>query len=133
MPTSLAWFKWTDVKPINLKKCLQELDSSYVKFSFLNIDSFQWLQWFEVIIVWYKINLFKNSKFQLFVDCSHLCFDLFLARFWFSTEFSIYSRLLYFNPGWNCSCNCNFFQLDIPSWNFEPGLKSPYDQPFNQA
>ena len=41
MATSQAGFKWTDDKPINLRKCLEELDSSYVKFSFLNIDSFQ--------------------------------------------------------------------------------------------
>ena len=32
-------------------KCLEEFDSSYAKFSFLNIDSFQWLQAFEVVIV----------------------------------------------------------------------------------
>ena len=51
MATSQACFKWTDDKPINLIKCLQELDSSDVNFSFLNIDSFQWLQVFEVIIV----------------------------------------------------------------------------------
>ena len=44
-------FKWTDDKSVNLIKCLQESESSYVKFSFLNIDSFQWLQEFEVIIV----------------------------------------------------------------------------------
>ena len=83
----------------------------------------------------------KNYKFQHFVDCSHLCFDLFLARFLFSLltfiKFSIYSRLLHFNPGWNSfnlgwdfSYNCNFIQLGIPSWNFTPGWKSPYNQPF---
>ena len=49
--TSQRRFKQTDDKPINLIKCLQELDSSYVKFSYLNIDSFQWLQGFEIIIV----------------------------------------------------------------------------------
>ena len=43
MATSQGRFKWTNDKPINLIKCLQELYSSYVKFSFLNIDSFQ--QW----------------------------------------------------------------------------------------
>ena len=48
METSQGRFKWTDDKPINLRKCLQELDSSYVQFSFLNIDSFQCLQGFEV-------------------------------------------------------------------------------------
>ena len=37
--------------PNNLMKCSQELDSSYVNFSFLNIDSFQWLQVFEVMVV----------------------------------------------------------------------------------
>ena len=51
MTTSKARFKWTDDKLNNLVKCLQEFESSYVKFSFLNIDSFQWLQVFEVIIV----------------------------------------------------------------------------------
>ena len=30
---------------------MQESESSYVKFSFLHIDSFQWLQGFEAIIV----------------------------------------------------------------------------------
>ena len=51
MTTSKARFKWTDDKLNNLVKCLQEFESSYVKFSFLNIDSFQWLQGLEVIIV----------------------------------------------------------------------------------
>ena len=51
MATSQARFKWTDNKLINRIKCLQEFDSSYVKFSFLYIDSFQWLPGFEVIIV----------------------------------------------------------------------------------
>ena len=51
MATSQGRFKWTDDKPINLIKCLQELDSSYVKLPLLNNDSFQWLQGFEVIIV----------------------------------------------------------------------------------
>ena len=51
MVTSQARFKWTDDKLINLIKCLQEFDSSYVECSFLNIDSFQWLQGFKVIIV----------------------------------------------------------------------------------
>ena len=51
METSQGHFKWTHGKAINLMKCLQELNSSYVKFSFLNIDSFQWLQGFEVTIV----------------------------------------------------------------------------------
>ena len=48
---SQARFKWTDDKLINVIKCLQESDSSYEKFLFLNIYSFQWLQGFEVIIV----------------------------------------------------------------------------------
>ena len=46
-----ARFKWTDDNSINIIKCLQELDRSYVKFSFLNFDSFQSLHGFEVIIV----------------------------------------------------------------------------------
>ena len=66
MATSQGRFKWTDDKPINLIKCLKELDSSYVKFAFLNIDSFQWLQGFEVTIV-INIKLLKNYKFQFFV------------------------------------------------------------------
>ena len=41
MVTSQARFTWTDGKPINLIKYLQELESSYLKFSFLNIDSFR--------------------------------------------------------------------------------------------
>ena len=51
MATSQGHFKRADDKPINLIKCLQELNSSYVKISFLNNDSFRWLQGFEVIIV----------------------------------------------------------------------------------
>ena len=51
MATSQAHFERADDKPINLIKCLQKLNSSYEKFSFLNIDSFQWLQRFEVKIV----------------------------------------------------------------------------------
>ena len=51
MATSQAHFERADDKPINLIKCLQKLNSSYEKFSFLNIDSFQWLQRFEVIVV----------------------------------------------------------------------------------
>ena len=51
MATSKARFKWTDDNPVSLLKCLQELDNSYVKLSFLNIDSFQWLKVFEVIIL----------------------------------------------------------------------------------
>ena len=51
MMTSQARFKWTDDKLINLIKYLQEFDGSYAKFSFVNIDIFQWLQGFEVIIM----------------------------------------------------------------------------------
>ena len=51
MATSLGRFKWTDDKPNNLVKFLHELDSSYVKISFLNIESFQWLQGLEVTII----------------------------------------------------------------------------------
>ena len=57
-------------------------------------------------------------------------------HFWFSLltfiKFSIYLRLLYFNLRWNFLQNCNFFQLGIPSWNFNPGWKSPYNQTLNQ-
>ena len=38
MMTSQTCFKWTDDKLINVIKCLEEFDSSYVNFSFLNID-----------------------------------------------------------------------------------------------
>ena len=59
--------------------------------------------------------MLKNYKFRLCVDCSHLYFDLLLQRFWFSLltfiKFSVYSRLLYFHPGWNFWDNCNFFNL----------------------
>ena len=41
MATSQESFKCIDHKPINLIKCLEELDSSQVKFSFLNIDIYQ--------------------------------------------------------------------------------------------
>ena len=51
LATSQGRFKWADDKTINLLKCLQELDSLYVKFSFLNIGSFQWLLGFEVMII----------------------------------------------------------------------------------
>ena len=51
LATSQGRFKWADDKTINLLKCLQELDSLYIKFSFLNIDSFQWLLGFEVMIM----------------------------------------------------------------------------------
>ena len=51
MTISQARFKWTGDKLINLIKCLQEFDSLYAKFTFLNIDSFQWPQGFELIIV----------------------------------------------------------------------------------
>ena len=46
MVTLQARFKWTGDKLISLIKFLQEVDSSYVKFSSFNIDSFQWLQGF---------------------------------------------------------------------------------------
>ena len=45
---------------------------------------------------------------------------------------SIYTRLSYFNPGWNFSYNCKFFQVGISSWNFNPGWKSPYNQPLRR-
>ena len=45
----------------------------------------------------------EKRKFQLFVDCSHLCFDLLFLYLRFSLlsliHFSIYLMLLYFNPG----------------------------------
>ena len=37
MATSQARFKWTDDKLINLTKCLQEFDSSYVKHTCIYI------------------------------------------------------------------------------------------------
>ena len=122
---------------INLITCLQEFRSfiefhviynthpSYVKFSFYDCKHLKW--W-----LWYNIKLLKNYTFQLFVDWSHLWLDLFLRRFQFNLltfiEFSIYSRLFYFSPGWNFSGNWNFFQLGIPSWKFNPAWKSPYNR-----
>ena len=49
--TSQSRFKWNNDKLSNLKKSIPELKSSYVKFSFWNINSFHWLQGFVVIIV----------------------------------------------------------------------------------
>ena len=52
MATSQARFKWTDDKLVSLIiKYFQEFECSHVKFPFLNIDSFQWLQGFEVTTV----------------------------------------------------------------------------------
>ena len=60
-------------------------------------------------------NFMKNCKFQLFVDLSHLCFDLLLLRFRFSLltliKFSIHSRLSNFNPGWNNSVRIETFHI----------------------
>ena len=73
----------------------------------------------------------KYYKFQLFVDCNHLCFDLFLPNFRFSLltsiEFPIYPRLLYLNPVE--SFHIIIVKVGITSWNFNPGWKSPYNQP----
>ena len=97
----------------------------------------------------------KNYKFQLFVDCSHLCFDLFLpcSRFSLLTfiKFSIYLRLQNFS--YNCifwhteltflhvivmlserGLYCLFelkFQFRRPSWKFNPGWKFPYSELLN--
>ena len=49
MATSRGRLKQTDDKLINLIKCLQELESPYLEFSFLNINNFQWPQKFEVM------------------------------------------------------------------------------------
>ena len=113
METSQGRFKWTYGKAINLIKCLQELNGSYAKFSFLNIDSFQWLQGFEVIIV---ISHLQNYKFQVFVAAIFvlICFwHAFSFTFLIYIKLSIYSRLLYFNPGLNFSYNCNFFSTRL--------------------
>ena len=85
----------------------------------------------------------NSEELQILTFCwlQFLCFDLFLARFWFGLltfiKFSIYTRLLYFNPGWNIfnpgwnfSSNCIFFQVGIPSWNFSLAWKFPYNHPF---
>ena len=40
---------WWETYQFYVMKCSEEFDSSYEKFSFLNIDSFQWLQAFEVV------------------------------------------------------------------------------------
>ena len=65
MATSQASFKRTDDNSINIIKCLQELDSSYVKFSFLNFDSVQWLHGFEVTIV-IQHQLFEELQISTF-------------------------------------------------------------------
>ena len=80
MATSQGHFKCIDHKPINLIKCLQELGSSYIKFSFLNTDTYQW-QGFKVIIILININLLKNYTFKLFAAA--IFFYLLLARSWF--------------------------------------------------
>ena len=85
---------------------------------------------FDTTHVWIPCLFFWKIK----IDCSHLGFNLFFPRFRFSLltfiKFSIYLRLLYFNPGWNFLCNCNFFQLGLPTWNCNPEWKSSYNHPF---
>ena len=81
MATWQERFKWIDDKPIILIECLQELDSSYVKISFLNADSFQWLQGFEVIIMIYITlisTITKHLELQISIFC---CSHLFIC-FW---------------------------------------------------
>ena len=131
LTTSQARFKWTNDKLINLIKYLQEFDSSNVKFSFLSIDSFQWLQGFEVIVV-ININLLKNYKFRLFVDCSHLCFDLFLPRF----RFSLLTFINFlFTRGYYISTRVEIVHIIVIFFNsvyrveLQPRWKSPYNQP----
>ena len=125
LTTSQARFKWTNDKLINLIKYLQEFDSSNVKFSFLSIDSFQWLQGFEVIVV-ININLLKNYKFRLFVDCSHLCFDLFLPRF----RFSLLTFINFlFTRGYYISTRVEIVHIIVIFFNsvyrveFQPGME----------
>ena len=98
------------------------------------------------------LTCWSKYKFQFFVGCSHLFFHLFLPRSRFSfltfIKFPIYPRLLYFNPGWNFSYNCNFFNsvyrteistrdenlhiispLDgVYTWNFIPEWNSSRDE-----
>ena len=84
----------------------------------------------------------KNYTFRIFVDCSHFCFDLFLPRFRSSLftfiKFSIYSKLLCFNPdwnsfnpGWDFSYNCNFFnsvyRVEISSRDENLHIISPFE------
>ena len=136
-------FQMTFYKLTNLIKGLQEFKSfiefhgiynthrSYVKFSFLNIGSFQWLQAFEVIIVMLHW-IIEELPIWTFRWLQPSLIWFVLPRFQFSLltfiEFSIYSRLFYFSPSWNIfnpgryfSYNCNFIQFGIPSWNFNPG------------
>ena len=79
------------------------------------------------------LTCWRIINFNVFVDCSHLCFDLFLPRFRFILltfiKFSIYPWLLHFNLDSNFSCNCHFFSTRYTGWNFKPGWKSPYNQP----
>ena len=118
MATSRAGFKWTDDKIINLIKCLQEFDSSYFSRTWSNNSDI-------TLACWSITNL----------NFCWLQSSYFLARFRFSLltfmKFPIYPMLLYFNPGWKFSYNCNFFQLGILSWNFNLEWKSPCNQTLN--
>ena len=75
----------------------------------------------------------KNYTSQLFLECSHLCFDLFLPRFRFSLntfiKFFIYSRLLHFNLGWDFSYNCNFsvYRVEISTRDENLHIISPLE------
>ena len=101
-------FRMTFYKLTNLIKGLQEFKSfiefhgiynthrSYVKFSFLNIGSFQWLQAFEVIIVMLHW-IIEELPIWTFRWLQPSLIWFVLPRFQFSLltfiEFSIYSRL----------------------------------------
>ena len=72
----------------------------------------------------------KNYKFQVFDDCPHLCFwhasglaFLLSLNFLLTRDYCILTRVEIFH------IIAFFFQLATPSWNFNPGLKSHYNQP----
>ena len=118
MATLQARFKLTNDKLINLIKYLQEFASSYVKLSFLNIDI--------------TLTCWSITNFNFFVECSHLCFDLFLPRFQFSLlafiKFPIYPRLLYLNLGWNFSYTFfhpGTYRVEISTWDEDLHIISP--------
>ena len=148
MAASQVRFKWTDHKLTNLVKCSQEFKSS---MEFRNCDSnADKVKWHESVRKGlaeiyedepdafgpasvsenpYKdlddVNEFDLREYQVKVKTEK---EQIKRRF----EAKIFLfTLLYFNPAWNFSYNCNFCQLGIPSWNFNPGGKSPYNQPLN--
>ena len=84
----------------------------------------------------------ENSKFSIikifsfffffFLDASDLAFLLSL-NFLFTRDYYISIWVKIFSFSYNhISYNCIFFQFGIPSWNFNPRWKSPYNQPLDR-